>query len=44
MLVAESEGEFGIEEWDTIAKEAGETCLNSRDALKAEADIGSYAM
>ncbi|TID19036.1 hypothetical protein E2P81_ATG06014 [Venturia nashicola] len=43
MLVAESEGEFGIEEWDTIAKEAEETCLNSKDALKAEADIGAYA-
>lgn len=42
MLVAESEGDFGIEEWDTIAKEAEEMCLGSKDALKAEADIGAY--
>ncbi|QDS77116.1 hypothetical protein FKW77_000939 [Venturia effusa] len=42
MLVAQSEGVFGIEEWDTIAKEAEATCLRSIDQVRAVADIGGY--
>lgn len=32
--MAESEGDFGIEEWDEIAREAEETCREKRAELR----------
>jgi hypothetical protein len=34
VLVAESEGDFGIEEWDEIAREAEEICREEREGLR----------
>jgi hypothetical protein len=34
VLVAESEGDFGIEEWDEIAREAEEICREGREELR----------
>jgi len=35
MLVAESEGDFTIEEWDQVASEAEQVCLGEQAALRA---------
>lgn len=41
MLVAESEGEFGIEQWEIFAGEAEVFCQAERESLKEMAKTGA---